>query len=324
MLSLLLLFSLFFLVGFSLISYLHIGCRKRCQIWNLPNLIISGWVKFVSFENFSVLMKIFVCYLQWLQHYWTERTMYPKKMFLPTEWILKQVHQLLQNGGVQSMALSEVVSLVLNSMMVTAASMKILLTEQQTTPHWMHVLHSVNRIKKACTNLFRSKNLTQYSPNGVSLFENCFVLWRQITHQLAYTFLVQDKATAGKRGLGIGDCTRKLGGAHFKGQKTIFGDDGESDGNEAQKDQESSLDQSTDSENLQAGSEDKICRKKQKRGDGIKKGGVTQEGGSKVKLKDLIAHFLSEVWFILNSCFISAMLLKGVLFQSVIQQVSLA
>jgi Pin2-interacting protein X1 len=106
--------------------------------------------------------------------------------------------------------------------------------------------------------------------------------------------LVQDKATAGKRGLGIGDCTRKLGGAHFKGQKTIFGDDGESDGNEEQKDQESSLDQSTDSENLQAGSEDKICRKKQKIGDGIKKGGVKQEGGSKVKLKDLIAHFLSE------------------------------
>ncbi|KAH8973429.1 hypothetical protein BDL97_01G047500 [Sphagnum fallax] len=106
--------------------------------------------------------------------------------------------------------------------------------------------------------------------------------------------LVQDKATAGKRGLGIGDHTRKLGGAHFKGQKTIFGDDGESDGNEAQKDQESTLDQSTDSENLQAGSEDKICRKKQKIGDGIKKGGVKQEGGSKVKLKDLIAHFLSE------------------------------
>jgi len=106
--------------------------------------------------------------------------------------------------------------------------------------------------------------------------------------------LVQDKATAGKRGLGIGDCTRKLGGAHFKGQKTIFGDDGESDGNEAQKDQENSLDQSTDSENLQAGSEDKICRKKQKIGDGIKKEGVKQEGGSKVKLKDLIAHFLSE------------------------------
>ncbi|CAM6021105.1 unnamed protein product [Sphagnum balticum] len=107
--------------------------------------------------------------------------------------------------------------------------------------------------------------------------------------------LVQDKATAGKRGLGIGDCTRKLRGAHFKGQKTIFGDDGESDGNEAQKDQESSLEQSTDSENLQAGSEDKICRKKQKIGDGIKKGGVKQEGGSKVKLKDLIAHFMSEV-----------------------------
>jgi Pin2-interacting protein X1 len=106
---------------------------------------------------------------------------------------------------------------------------------------------------------------------------------------------VQDKATAGKRGLGICDHTRKLGGAHFKEQKTIFGDDGESDGNEAQKDQESSLDQSTDSENLQAGSEDKICRKKQKIGDGIKKGGVKQEGGSKVKLKDLIAHFLSEV-----------------------------
>jgi hypothetical protein len=68
------------------------------------------------------------------------------------------------------------------------------------------------------------------------------VLSCQITHQLAYTFLVQDKATAGKRVLGIGDCTQKLGGAHFKGQKTIFGDDGESDGNEAQKDQESSLD----------------------------------------------------------------------------------
>ncbi len=104
---------------------------------------------------------------------------------------------------------------------------------------------------------------------------------------------MQDKATAGKRGLGIGDCTRKLGGAHFKGQKTIFGDDGESDGNEAQKNQESSLDQSTDSE--KAGSEDKVCRKKQKIGDAIKKGGVKQEGGSKVKLKDLIAHFLSEV-----------------------------
>ncbi len=157
MLSLLLLFSLFFLVGFPLISYLQIGCWKRFQIWNLPNLIISGWVKFVSVENFSVLMKIFVCYLQWLQHYWTERMMYPKGMFLPTEWILKQVHQLLQNGGVQSMGLSEVVSLVLNSTMETAASMKMLLTEQQTRPHWMHVLHSVNRIKKACTNLFRSK-----------------------------------------------------------------------------------------------------------------------------------------------------------------------
>jgi hypothetical protein len=35
--------------------------------------------------------------------------------------------------------------------------------------------------------------------------------------------------------------------------------------------------------------------KKQKIGDGIKKRGVMQEWGSKVKLKDLIAHFLPKV-----------------------------
>eukprot|EP00246_Nothoceros_aenigmaticus_P016711 TRINITY_DN7783_c0_g1_i1.p1 TRINITY_DN7783_c0_g1~~TRINITY_DN7783_c0_g1_i1.p1 ORF type:complete len:507 (+),score=115.59 TRINITY_DN7783_c0_g1_i1:282-1802(+) len=42
--------------------------------------------------------------------------------------------------------------------------------------------------------------------------------------------LVQDKATTGKQGLGIGDRPRKIGGAHYKGQKITFQNDDDDGG----------------------------------------------------------------------------------------------
>ncbi|KAH7441668.1 hypothetical protein KP509_03G047900 [Ceratopteris richardii] len=41
--------------------------------------------------------------------------------------------------------------------------------------------------------------------------------------------LVQDKATKGRQGLGIADSPRKIGGAHWKGQKVLLDSDDCSD-----------------------------------------------------------------------------------------------
>ncbi|XP_057841126.1 G-patch domain-containing protein 1 isoform X2 [Cryptomeria japonica] len=45
--------------------------------------------------------------------------------------------------------------------------------------------------------------------------------------------LVQDKATTGKRGLGIGDRPKKIAGAHWKGQKVSFDSDNDKEGGSA-------------------------------------------------------------------------------------------
>jgi Pin2-interacting protein X1 len=102
--------------------------------------------------------------------------------------------------------------------------------------------------------------------------------------------LLQDKATTGKKGLGTGDCTQKVGGAHFKGQKKVFGDD-DDDGSDGSKPEKEPGTGNGCSKDLLK-EDDKP--KKRKRDRGGRNEGTVQEG-SKIKLKELISQILTQV-----------------------------
>ncbi|CAM6074242.1 unnamed protein product [Sphagnum tenellum] len=101
--------------------------------------------------------------------------------------------------------------------------------------------------------------------------------------------LVQDKATTGKKGLGTGDRTQKVGGAHFKGQKKVFGDD-DDDGSDGSKPEKEPGTGNGCSKDLLK-EDDKPKKRKRDRGGGNE--GTVQEG-SKIKLKELISQILTQ------------------------------
>ncbi|CAM6033927.1 unnamed protein product [Sphagnum compactum] len=98
--------------------------------------------------------------------------------------------------------------------------------------------------------------------------------------------LVQDKATTGKKGLGTGDRTQKVGGAHFKGQKKVFGDD-DDDGSKPEREPGTGNGCSKDL----LKEDDKPKKRKRDRGGGNE--GTVKEG-SKIKLKELISQILTQ------------------------------
>lgn len=104
--------------------------------------------------------------------------------------------------------------------------------------------------------------------------------------------MLQDKATTGKKGLGTGDCTQKVGGAHFKGQKKVFGDD-DDDGSDGSKPEKEPGTGNGCSEDLLK-EDDKPKKRKRDRGGGNE--GTVQEG-SKIKLKELISQILTQVLY---------------------------
>jgi hypothetical protein len=101
--------------------------------------------------------------------------------------------------------------------------------------------------------------------------------------------LLQDKATTGKKGLGTGDRTQKVGGAHFKGQKKVFGDD-DDDGSDGSKPEKEPGTGNGCSKDLLK-EDDKPKKRKRDRGGGNE--GTVQEG-SKIKLKELISQILTQ------------------------------
>ncbi len=101
--------------------------------------------------------------------------------------------------------------------------------------------------------------------------------------------MLQDKATTGKKGLGTGNRTQKVGGAHFKGQKKVFGDD-DDDGSKPEKEPGTGNGCSKDL----LMEDDKPKKRKRDRGGGNE--GTVQEG-SKIKLKELISQILSQVLY---------------------------
>jgi hypothetical protein len=109
--------------------------------------------------------------------------------------------------------------------------------------------------------------------------------------------LVQDKATTGKKGLGTGDHTQKIGGAHFKGQKKVFGgddDDDDDDGSDGSKpEKEPGTGNGCTKDLLKE--DDKPKKRKRDRGGGNE--GTVQEG-SKIKLKELISQILTQVLYL--------------------------
>jgi Pin2-interacting protein X1 len=104
--------------------------------------------------------------------------------------------------------------------------------------------------------------------------------------------LLQDKATTGKKGLGTGDRTQKVGGAHFKGQKKVFGDD-DDDGSDGSKPEKESGTGNGCSKDLLK-EDDKPKKRKRDRSGGNE--GTVQEG-SKMKLKELISQILTQVLY---------------------------
>ncbi|CAK9235466.1 unnamed protein product [Sphagnum troendelagicum] len=101
--------------------------------------------------------------------------------------------------------------------------------------------------------------------------------------------LVQDKATTGKKGLGTGDRTQKVGGAHFKGQKKVFGDD-DDDGSDGSKPEKEPGTGNGCSKDLLK--EDDKPKKRKRDRDGGNEGTVQE--GSKIKLKELISQILTQ------------------------------
>lgn len=98
---------------------------------------------------------------------------------------------------------------------------------------------------------------------------------------------LQDKATTGKKGLGQGERALKIEGVKITsrpGQKKVFANIEESDEDEAQEAVTS------DSEPVA----EKKLEKKRKRDEASGNEAPLQEG-SKIKLKELVAQFLTEV-----------------------------
>jgi Pin2-interacting protein X1 len=105
--------------------------------------------------------------------------------------------------------------------------------------------------------------------------------------------LLQDKATTGKKGLGTGDRTQKVGGAHFKGQKKVFGDD-DDDGSDGSKPEKEPGTGNGCSKDLLK--EDDKPKKRKRDRDGGNEGTVQE--GSKIKLKELISQILTQVLYL--------------------------
>lgn len=121
--------------------------------------------------------------------------------------------------------------------------------------------------------------------------------------------ILQDKATSGKQGLGIGDCPRKIGGAHFKGQKTTFQDEdeggnlegptGNDDLNCASVSKDHCVEQTTEKRKRddEVGSEGAEIRQKKTRRKGQSEAtdGGNEKPGVKLKWKKACKAILQEV-----------------------------
>ena len=131
----------------------------------------------------------------------------------------------------------------------------------------------------------------------------------------------QDKATSGKKGLGQGERALKIGGVKVStrpGQKKVFANIEESDGEDTQEAA------TNDCQECEPAVENKP-EKKRKMDETSGNGAAPQEG-SKIKLKELVSQFLTEVnftsssiyyriVFFLFSTFLSRLVNKSVLLQ---------
>jgi hypothetical protein len=101
---------------------------------------------------------------------------------------------------------------------------------------------------------------------------------------------LQDKATSGKKGLGQGERALKIGGVKVStrpGQKKVFAD---IEGSDEEAAQEAATNDGQESE---PAVENKSVKKRKM--DETSGNGVAPQEGSKIKLKELVSQFLSEV-----------------------------
>lgn len=113
--------------------------------------------------------------------------------------------------------------------------------EKEISPEWWGnkfgfvsggLLGAQSKRKKSLTNQGCNKRTAFHEDDQENLYKLVQVCTLSHTTFICFTtlftypllFLLQDKATSGKQGLGIKDRPRKVAGVHFQGKKTSFND----------------------------------------------------------------------------------------------------